>query len=106
MSKVQNTDPHLDGLTRPSSSQAQTVWMLWASDFCCWKLPARMGCLYTRLHAQEGRGRPVSPPRGRARVPDRGKHGWGAEMGNTTGGGERGACFFCWKGLEYKINCL
>lgn len=20
--------------------------------------------------------------------------------------GERGACFFCWKGLEYKINCL
>lgn len=67
-----------------------------------------MGCDYTKLHAQEteGRGRPLSPPRGRARVPDRGENSWERRRETDNRRGEGGACFFCWKGVEYKINCL
>lgn len=67
-----------------------------------------MGRHCPKLHAQEteGRGRPSSPPRGRARGPDRGEDGWERRRETDDRRGEGGACFFCWKDIEYKINCL
>lgn len=101
---MQNTDPHLDGLTRPVPSQTPDGVMLWAKRLLLLletALPG-MGCLYTRLHAQEGRGAAQCHPQRQSQGPRQRKAWLGWRWETRQVGWERGACFFCWKGLEYK----